>query len=337
MACSAALRRVVSEPATEKALTVLLAATVAVGVALPFFAHSYLLQMASFALVNVIVAIGLTILIGQAGQVSLASPSFVAIGAYLVTHMTKVLGVSYWVAMPLSGIGAAAFGAVLGFPALRVRGFYLAIVSLAFLQTTSILIEALQTYTGGVRGILVPRPTIFGTRLTNFDFYFVVLAVTAILFIVARNVSRSPLGRSFRAVNASENVAASQGADVARVKMIAFVFSSFYAGIAGALFAPLIGFIDPLEFGLVTAIHHIVFIIVGGLGSVPGAVYGALTMGVIGELTSGFKEYKELIFNLALLAVLFVIPRGLSGIAGRLVKFVRGRREPSAEHTGREV
>jgi branched-chain amino acid transport system permease protein len=315
----------VSESHTDRALTILLAATVAVGVVLPFLVHSYLLQMASFALVNVIVAMGLTILIGQAGQVSLASPSFVAIGAYLVTHLTKVVGLSYWLAMPISGIGAAAFGAMLGFPALRVRGFYLAIVSLAFLQITSMVIEALPAYTGGVRGISVPRPTIFGTRLNDFNFYFVVLAVTVILYIVARNVAHSPLGRAFRAVHASENVAASQGADVARIKLVAFVFSSFYAGIAGALFAPLIGFIDPLEFGLVTAIHHIVFIIVGGLGSVPGAVYGALTMGVIGELTSGFKEYKELIFNLALLAVLFVIPHGLSGVAVSLVRHIPSR------------
>jgi branched-chain amino acid transport system permease protein len=318
----------VSEPRTDtdRIMTLLLAATVAVGIVLPFFAHSYLLQMASFALVNVIVAMGLTLLIGQAGQVSLASPSFVAIGAYLVTHLTKAMGLSYWLAMPLSGIGAAAFGAMLGFPALRVRGFYLAIVSLAFLQITSMLIEALPAYTGGVRGISVPRPTILGTRLNDFNFYFVVLAVTVILFIVARNVSRSPLGRAFRAVHANENVAASQGADVARVKLIAFVFSSFYAGIAGALFAPLIGFIDPLEFGLVSAIHHIVFIVVGGLGSVPGAVYGALTMGVIGELTSGFKEYKDLIFNLALLAVLFVIPHGLAGVADSFVRLMARRR-----------
>lgn len=320
---------------SDSVLTALLAATLVVGVALPFFAKSYLLQMASFALVNAIVAMGLTILIGQAGQVSLASPSFVAIGAYLVTHLTKVVGLSYWLAMPLSGIGAAVLGVVLGFPALRVRGFYLAIVSLAFLQITSMLIEAMPSYTGGVRGISVPKPVFFGTRLNDFNFYFVILAVTAILFIVARNVSRSPLGRSFRAVHASENVAASQGVDVERVKLIAFVFSSFYAGIAGALFAPLIGFIDPLEFGLVSAIHHIVFIIVGGLGSVPGAVFGALTMGVIGELTSGFKEYKELIFNLALLAVLFVIPRGLSGVAATLVNLAQRRRETASAQTSR--
>jgi branched-chain amino acid transport system permease protein len=320
---------------TDRVLTVLLAVTVVFAIALPFVAHSYLLQMASFAMVNAIVAIGLTILIGQAGQVSLASPSFVAIGAYLVTHLTKMVGLSYWIAMPLSGLGAAAFGALLGFPALRVRGFYLAIVSLAFLQITSILIEALPAYTGGVRGISVPRPTIFGARLNDFNFYFVVLAVTVILFILARNIARSPLGRSFRAVHASENVAASQGADVAKVKLIAFVLSSFYAGIAGALFAPLIGFIDPLEFGLVSAIHHIVFIIVGGLGSVPGALYGALTMAVISELTSEFKEYKELIFNLALLVVLFVIPRGLSGIAANLIG-VAERRWHSRQRTAQE-
>jgi ABC-type branched-subunit amino acid transport system permease subunit len=316
----------VSDIAVNRSLSLLLMATTLIGVGLPFVVGSYLLQMASFALINVIVAIGLTILIGQAGQVSLASPSFLAIGAYLVIYLTKQVGLSYWLAMPLAGIGAAACGAVLGFPALRVRGFYLAIVSLAFLQITSIIIEALPSYTGGVRGISVPRPTFFDVKLSNFDFYFVILAVTMLLYIVARNVVRSPMGRAFRAVNANENVAASQGTDVAQVKLIAFVMSSFYAGIAGAMFAPLVGFIDPLEFGLIGAIHHIVFIIVGGLGSVPGAVFGAVTMSVIAELTSGFKEYNELIFNLALLAVLFIMPHGLAGIAANVVRHVQRSR-----------
>jgi ABC-type branched-subunit amino acid transport system permease subunit len=103
--------------------------------------------------------------------------------------------------------------------------------------------------------------------------------------------------------------------NVPRAKLIAFVFSSFYAGIAGGLFAPLIGFIDPLEFGLTAAIHHIVFIVVGGLGSVPGALFGALFVSGISEVMAKLKEYNELIFNLALLAVLFVLPRGLVGIA----------------------
>lgn len=302
-----------------RAYRLMLLALAAVGLALPFAVGSYMLQMSSLALINVVVAMGLTILIGQAGQVSLASPSFVAIGAYLVILLMKNAGLSYWLAMPLAGLGAAAFGAMLGFPALRTRGFYLAIVSLAFLQITTIVIELFPDYTGGVRGLSAPRPTLLGERLRDFHFYYVIFAVTALLYLVARNLSASPLGRSFRALHANESVAASLGVNVSRAKLIAFVVSSFYAGIAGALFAPLIGFIDPLEFGLSAAIHHIVFIVVGGLGSVPGALFGALAVSGITEIMSTLKEYSELIFNLVLLAVLFVLPRGLVGVAEALL------------------
>lgn len=314
-----------------RAYRVLLLALAAIGLLLPFVVGSYLLQMASIALINAVVAIGLTILIGQAGQVSLASPSFVAIGAYLVIILVKNVGLSYWLAMPLAGIGAAAFGALLGFPALRTRGFYLAIVSLAFLQITTIIIESFPDYTGGVRGISAPRPTLFGERLRDFHFYYVILAVTALLYLLARNLSASPIGRAFRALHANESVAGSLGVDVPRAKLIAFVVSSFYAGIAGALFAPLIGFIDPLEFGLTAAIHHIVFIVVGGLGSVPGALFGALFVSGISEIMAKLKEYNELIFNLALLAVLFVVPRGLVGVAESIVPKLRGSRSANAD------
>ena len=302
-----------------RAHTLLLLVLAAIGVTIPFAVGSYMLQMSSIALINVVVAMGLTILIGQAGQVSLASPSFVAIGAYLVIILMKKAGLSYWLAMPLAGLGAAAFGALLGFPALRTRGFYLAIVSLAFLQITTIVIESFPEYTGGVRGISAPRPTLLGERLGDFHFYYVILTVAALLYLLARNLSASPIGRAFRALHANESVAASLGVNVPQAKLMAFVVSSFYAGIAGALFAPLIGFIDPLEFGLSAAIHHIVFIVIGGLGSVLGAVFGALCVSTISEVMAKLKEYNELIFNLVLLAVLFVLPRGFAGVAEALL------------------
>lgn len=315
---------------TMLAYRLLLLVFTAIGLVMPFVVGSYLLQMASIALINVVVAIGLTILIGQAGQVSLASPSFLAIGAYLVIILVKNAGLSYWLAMPLAGLGAAAFGALLGFPALRTRGFYLAIVSLAFLQITTIIIELFPDYTGGVRGISAPRPTLFGERLRDVHFYYVILTVTALLYLLARNLSDSPIGRSFRALHANESVAGTLGVNVAHAKLIAFIVSSFYAGIAGALFAPLIGFIDPLEFGLTAAIHHMVFIVVGGLGSVPGALFGALFVSGISEIMAKLKEYNELIFNLALLAVLFVLPRGLVGVAKSILARIWRSRSDAA-------
>ncbi len=296
-----------------------LAGAVAAAAAVPLVAGSYVQYLASLALINGIAAIGLTILTGQAGQVSLCSSSFMAVGAYAVVWLTGPAALPFWGALPLAGLAAAVFGLVVGLPALRVRGYYLAVVTLGFLEITQILIESFPAVTGGVRGVSAVRPALSsGVRLGDAPFFHLTLAVTVLMTLLALTLVRSPLGSAMRAVHASERVAATLGFAVGPTKLAAFAVAAFYAGIAGGLFAPLVGFVDPLEFGLLTSIQHIIFAVFGGIGSIAGALFGAAVLSVLPEGLRDLKEYMELIYSVLLLLSLLLMPSGVAGLPARL-------------------
>lgn len=308
------------------------ALSVILAVVLPPFFGSYYHFVASLALINVIIAVGLNLLTGNAGQISMCQSSFMAIGAYATTFLSTKAGLSYWLAMPTGGLIAAVLGLALGFPALRFRGFYLAVVTLGFLEITQILVEQLPSITGGVRGISAQRPEVFGTKLSSdLAFYYVVLVVMLAGVWCAVSLLKSPTGRAFNAIRSSEAAAQTLGVPLARMKLAAFVIAAFYAGIGGGLYASLVGFIDPLEFGVWTSIRHVVFIVVGGLGSVLGSVVGAVTLTVLPELLRGFKEYNEFVFGGLLLLVLTVMPTGLVGLIPKLREYFQRRRQPAAD------
>jgi branched-chain amino acid transport system permease protein len=289
-------------------LGVLLLAAIAVP---PAFG-SYYIYLVSLCLINIIVAIGLNLLTGNAGQISVCHSSFMAVGAYSTTYLVTKLGLSFWVALPLGGLIAALFGLALGFPALRLRGFYLAVVTLGFLEMSTLLITELPTITGGVRGMSAPRPVFFGQALaSDLAFYYIILVITLVTIWCAFSLLHSPTGRAFDAIRNSESVAQTLAVPLARIKLIAFMLSAFLAGIGGALFASLVGFIDPTEFGLWTSVRYIIIVVVGGLGSIAGSVVGALVLTVLPEALRDFKEYNELVFGALVLVSLMVLPQGL--------------------------
>lgn len=305
-------------------------------IAVPPVFGSYYHYLAALCLINVILAIGLNLLTGNAGQISICHSSFMAIGAYGTTYLVSSVGLSFWVALPLGGIIAAMFGLALGFPALRLRGFYLAVVTLGFLEMSQLMITELPSITGGVRGMPASRPELFGhTLLSDLSFYYVILIITLAAIWCAYSVVHSPTGRAFNAVRNSESVAQTLAMPLARIKLIAFMLAAFFAGIGGGLFASLVGFIDPLEFGLWTSIRHIIFIVVGGLGSIVGSVVGAVTLTVLPELLRDFKEYNELVFGVILLVFLILIPDGLVSIVPRIRRRLAGKtakQQPIIKH-----
>jgi branched-chain amino acid transport system permease protein len=314
MGSSVARRRGVSDTAGARVRPyhLLLGALLLLALVLPPLFGSYQHYLASLALINVIMAIGLNILTGNAGQISLCNSSFMAIGAYATTYLVAKLGLTYWLALPLGGVVAAICGFLLGFPALRLRGFYLAVVTLGFLEISQILIEQLPSITGGVRGISASRPALFGYAFSSdLSFYYVILAITLATIWCARSLLRSPTGRAFEAIRSSEAAAQTLAVPLARTKLAAFMISAFFAGIGGGLFASLVGFIDPLEFGVWTSVRHVVFIVVGGLGSITGSIVGAVVLTILPELLRAFKEYQEFVFGGLLLVVLILLPHGL--------------------------
>lgn len=284
---------------------------------LPWLLGSFYLYTLSLILVNIIIATGLNLLTGNAGQVSLCNSTFMAIGAYSAMVLNLHFGFTYWLALPLGGLIAAALGFGLGGPALRLRGYYLALATLGFLEIMQIVIQEASGLTGGVRGLLAPRPTFAGFKLNDQSFYYFILVITFMMVYVARNLLRSPLGRAFNAIRNSEAAAQSLGISLAQVKVFAFTISAFYAGLAGGLYAPLVGFVDPVEFGLWTSIFHLTMIIVGGLGSLMGSVVGAIVITGLPEWLRGLKEYRDLAFGAVLLCFLIFMPTGIAGMWAR--------------------
>jgi branched-chain amino acid transport system permease protein len=310
-------RRVVSEPKPRNALIRFWPVWVLVAFAViaPPFLGSYFHYIFALALINVIIAIGLNILTGNAGQISVCHSAFMAIGAYTTTYLYAKTGVPYLLALPAGAVLAGVCGLVLGFPALRVRGFYLAVVTLGFLELSQIIINETPDITGGVRGIASIRPTILGYKFSgDLSFYYLVLVITLASIWFGWSLMRSPTGRAFNAIRSSEAVAQTLSIPLARTKLVAFVLSAVYAGIGGGLYATSVGFIDPLEFSLLTSIRHVTFIVVGGVGSISGSVVGAIALTFLPEALRSFKEYNELVFGGLLLIVLIAFPKGLVGI-----------------------
>lgn len=292
-------------------------------IVLPQFLGSYYQYMGSMILINITAAIGLNLLMGNSGQVSVCSSAFVAIGAYSTTLLQTRLGIPYWVAFPMGAVIAGFAGLILGFPALRVRGFYLAVVTMGFLEIVIILMEELEWLTGGVRGLLSPRPSIFGYKLsTDLSFYYVILAVALLGIWVARSILSSPTGRAFDSIRNNQAVSQTLGVPLTRTKLIAFVLSAVYAGIAGGLLAPLVGFLDPLAFNAWASLQFTVYIVVGGMGSVIGSVIGATVFTIIPELIRNFGELNEFVFSGILLIVLIFLPGGLVSLGPKIMRFV---------------
>jgi branched-chain amino acid transport system permease protein len=299
--------------------------------ALPLVATSYYLYLVELAMINVIVAVGLNLLSGNCGQISLCNASFMGIGAYCNALLTTHLGLPTLIALPLSVIIAALLGAGLGYPARRLSGLYPALITLGFLELVGTVIEEFPGYTGGIRGLKVPRPEIFGFSLqSNASLYLFVFVLTIVTVAIGYNIWRSRYGRAFDAVRQSPFAAQALGIPVARVKMIAFSLNAAIAGFAGGLLAGVVGFIDPPEFGILTSIQHITFIVVGGLGSIAGSIAGAVVLTALPEVLRGVQEYGELVYGFILLGTLLFLPRGLVGLAAKL-KALRVPKPPAKE------
>jgi branched-chain amino acid transport system permease protein len=312
-------------------LVVLVAALV-----VPFFVGSYWIYVIDLFLINAIVAVGLNLLTGNAGQISLCHSSFMAIGAYTTAVLNTRYGVPFWLTLPVAITLAAAMGALLGFPARRLSDIYLGLATFGFLQIVQIAIEELTDLTGGVRGINITKPSFFGISLaSDHSMFYFLLSVTLVMIWIATNLMRSRYGRAFNAVRQSPYAAQALGIPVGRIKLIAFALSAVYAAVGGSLLAALVGFIDPPEFNVVASLRHITFIVVGGLGSIAGSVIGALVLTALPELLRGAKEYMEVIYACILLAFLLFMPKGLIvglqivGEAGRRLIASRGRPSPA--------
>ena len=293
--------------ATLAALAVLLAVW-------PWVASRYVVFLASLILVNAIVALGLNILSGYTNQLSFGHAGFLAIGAYtaalLAIHAPAVPVIA---SLAVAGLVTAVVGLAFGVPCLRLHGLYLTMATLAFGVVITEAILNLDTLTHGADGLRVPAARLGPWTLAgDVSRYYLVVIVAALMTAAAVNLMRTRTGRAFLAIRESEIAAAASGVPVARYKTIAFGLSAFYTGVAGGLFAFVIGFLSPDAFDVFLSVDFVVMIIVGGLGSVPGSIIGAAVVTVLNDSLAGFQNYRPLLFGAILIVCMLFMPGGVT-------------------------
>jgi branched-chain amino acid transport system permease protein len=302
---------------TKKQL-ILLAVVLAVACALPFLVTNYRTFQFTLVLVYAIALLGLNILTGYNGQISLGHGAFYAIGAYVAAILMDKFGVPYWLTIPAAGAVCLLFGFLFGLPALRLEGLYLALATFALGVCTPQLLKYhhFENWTGGVQGIVIAKPEApFGLPL-NADqwLYFFTLGITLAMFILGWNLLRGRVGRALIAIRDHHIAAEAMGINNALYKSLAFGVSAMYTGIAGALGAIAVQFVAPDSFNVFLSIVFLVGIVVGGLASISGAIYGALFIQFIPNVADEIsKAAPWAIFGVIMIAFVYLMPTGVAG------------------------
>ena len=292
------------------------AAVLVIAFALPGFvgANSYALFVATQLGIYIIAAIGLNLLAGYAGQVSLGHGAFVAIGAYSVALLTVDHHWSFWAAAVVGMVLAAGLGVLAALPAFRLNTWYFAFITLAFALVFEKMIVEWRWLTKGFAGVVgVPQPSAFGFEFGPRPLYYTVVMVAVMAFVLARNIVHSRFGRAFVAVRDVEPAALAVGASPQRTKLVAFVISAALAGIAGAFFAVQKTVVTPDDFTADFSIFFLLTVVLGGLGTLWGPVIGALVFFLIPELLAGMQSWRMLIYGCMLLGLMLFAPHGLYG------------------------
>jgi len=316
---------------------VLLAATLVALVVAPQFLKTYGLYLLTFWLVNIIAAFGLNLTVGYAGLKSLCHAGFMGVGAYTVAILMKV-GVSFWLATPAAIALCFVLGLLIGFPALRVQLHYLGFATLGFNLLLMLFFRNEEWLTGGTFGIQnIKRPELFGLSLDgNLPFYYLVLAVTVLVGLLLALLIRSPWGRAFAALRDNPIRAESTGVNITAYTLMAFAIGAAYAGVAGALFAPLVNFIEPAPFAIGNSLLFLLMVVIGGSGRFFGPVLGAAIALLLPEYLRFAKDWYLAIFGFAVVLMMIWLPGGLLSLreALLLAKARRAARDGATRTTG---
>ncbi len=312
---------------------------------------SWLVLLTNRALILAIAAIGLNLLTGFAGQISIGHAAFMAIGAFANYGLTAKVGIPFWGALPLAGLISAAVGYALGFPALRLQGHYLAIATLGFGVAVPQILNLWKGLSGGWTGVKPAAPYLYGLYFKeDRPYYYLILIALALLTWVALNIARRRTGRAFIALRDSSVAAQAMGISLARYKTTAFALSAFYAGIAGSLWAHMMNYIAPHDFNLALSMELFTIIVLGGLASVPGSIVGSLFMSLMPKaverislalqrsgafdqspfLMNVFKNLNQVLTGVILVLMVLYLPLGLVDLWRKLQRWRAGRRDAAA-------
>jgi branched-chain amino acid transport system permease protein len=298
-----------------------------------FYHQRYILDLGILVLTYVMLGWGLNVVVGLAGLLDLGYVAFYAVGAYSYALLATNFGLSFWICLPLAGILASLWGVMLGFPVLRLRGDYLAIVTLAFGEIIRLVIINWQSLTGGPNGVSgIPRPSLFGIPLTPGDdglaallgiefspthrivfLFYLILALALLTNWVTIRLRRLPIGRAWEALREDEVACRALGINTTTTKLTAFATGALFGGFAGAFFATRQGFISPESFTFNESALVLAIVVLGGMGSQLGVALAALTMIGGFELFRGLEQYRMLVFGLAMVLLMIWRPRGIIG------------------------
>ncbi|BDR08882.1 high-affinity branched-chain amino acid ABC transporter permease LivM [Comamonas thiooxydans] len=302
----------------------------------PFFAGRNAVDIATLAMIYVMLGLGLNVVVGFAGLLDLGFVGFYAVGAYTYALLFHWAGWTFWEALPLAGAASALFGFVLGFPVLRLRGDYLAIVTLGFGEIIRLLLTNLTSFTGGPDGISsIPKPTVLGLPMTRtpltedgttfhqffgLEFnsmhmvifvYLMALLLAMVTLFISNRLIRMPIGRAWEALREDEIACRSLGLNPMKIKLSAFTLGAMFAGFGGAFFAARQGIVNPESFTFIESALILAIVVLGGMGSQLGVIVAAIILTVLPELAREFSEYRMLIFGLVMILMMVWRPQGL--------------------------
>lgn len=312
-------------------------------VILPASLHEYYLSIINLSLIAIVGALGLNILVGYTGQISVGHAAFMSVGAYTAANLAVKLGLPFWITLPAGGLMAALIGAIVGIPSLRIKGLYLAIATLAGQLIIEWIINHTPAISGGAQAsIQVPRPSLFGYDLkTQGQLYFFLLFFAALAIVATLNLVRSRIGRAFVAIRDQDIAAEIIGINIYRYKLLSFAISSFYAGVCGVLYTYYLGIANYEQFQIVVSIDYLAMIIIGGLGSVLGSILGAVFVTMLpivlrlameplaglffspGEMSSVIASTRLVLFGGLIIFFLVVEPEGLNRLWRNIRNYFR--------------
>lgn len=295
-------------------------------VALPFTASGYVLYVVNLLMVFVVLALGMHVVIGEAGQFALSHAAFYGIGIYTAGILNATWHPPFFVSILAGGLLSALLGFLIGYLALRMRDIYLALATFAFGEAMQWVFLSWERVTGGSNGMQMQPAELFGYKLTNdLQAYPFVMVLAGLMLWITVRLARSQYGSSLRAVRESDIAAMAMGINVKAMKQSAFAISAAFAGIAGGMYTLFTSFIHPESLGFQTTILVLTMVVVGGIGSVRGAVAGAIAFGLISELLRQLMSVQEIIYGAILMGFMMFMPKGLFADRNR-----RAARQPAA-------
>ncbi len=288
----------------------------AAAIIFPFLTSTYQVNVMTTVLLYIMLGLGLNIVVGLAGLLDLGYVAFYAVGAYSYALLSYHFGIDFWIALPLGALIGALFGILLGFPVLRLKGDYLAIVTLGFGEIIRLVLENWNEFSFGPSGIAnIPRPSFFGMDLSLQNattyIYFIMIALVLFTVFVVNRLQHSRIGRAWIALREDEIACQAMGIDKTKTKLAAFALGATWAGMAGVIFAAKTTFINPASFTFIESAMILSIVVLGGMGSITGVIVGALVLILLPEYLRAFSDFRMLLFGAIMVLMMVFRPEGM--------------------------